>query len=140
MRKRILDNERGDATYLSAVVFFAVSLVTLFLMLSALSAVMAKQKLDHAADSLARQIQLSGEVGADTDLLWEHLKAGISEDAAYAVETEYLRDGKIQLGTPFRLELTATVPLGGGVFSLFPVSFTARAGGVSEHYWKEGAP
>ena len=140
MTRRILRSERGDATYLSAVVFFAVSLITLFLMLSALSVVMTKQKMDLAADSLARQIQLSGEVGEDTELLWEHLRSGISEDASYTVETEYLREGKIQLGTPFRLELTATVPLGGGIFSLFPVSFTARAAGVSERYWKEASP
>ena len=138
--RRILGNERGDATYLSAVVFFAVSLITLFLMLSALSVVMTKQKLDLAADSLTRQIQLSGEVGEDTELLWDHLRAGLSEDASYTVETVFLREGKIQLGTPFTLELTATVPLGGGIFSLFPVSFTSRAGGVSERYWKEELP
>ena len=95
--------------------------------------------LIYAADQLTRQIQLAGEVNADTDRLFESIagRIGGAEDLEYTVSTHYLTGKKIQLGTPFSVTVTGTAHLGGfGDFALFPVRLVSYGAGVSEEYWK----
>ena len=68
-----------------------------------------RQELDHAADQMVKQIQLSGGVNSETDELFEFLSSQIegAENIAYSVDATYTSPrpsgmtNAIQLGTPF---------------------------------------
>ena len=139
MISKILHSKRGDDTYISTVVFVLVAVIFISFTINLFSVISAKQQLDTAADQLTRQIQLSGEVNADTDALFESICGRIrsAEDVRYEVTTTYLTGKKIQLGTPFSVRVTARAYIGGfGDFGLFPVTLVSQGAGVSEEYWK----
>lgn len=139
MISKILRSKRGDDTYISTVVFVLAAVIFISFTINLFSVISAKQQLDTAADQLTRQIQLSGEVNADTDALFESICGRIrsAEDVRYEVTTTYLTGKKIQLGTPFSVRVTARAYIGGfGDFGLFPVTLVSQGAGVSEEYWK----
>ena len=132
-------NRRGEGTYIDTVVFILVAVIFIAFILNLFSIISAKQQLDVCADQLTRQIQLSGEVNSTTDSLFQSLCGDLNavENISYTVDTTYHSGNKIQLGTPFRVTVTATAYLGGfGDFGLFPIELTASGAGISEEYWK----
>ena len=136
--KKLL-NRKGEGTYIDTVVFILVAVIFIAFILNLFSIISAKQQLDVCADQLTRQIQLAGEVNSTTDSLFQSLcgDLGAVENVSYTVDTTYHSGSKIQLGTPFRVTVTATAYLGGfGDFGLFPIELTASGAGISEEYWK----
>ena len=132
-------NKRGEGTYIDTVVFVLVAVIFIAFILNLFSIISAKQQLDVCADQLTRQIQLAGEVNSTTNSLFQSLcgDLGAVENVSYTVDTTYYSGSKIQLGTPFRVTVTATAYLGGfGDFGLFPIELTASGAGISEEYWK----
>ena len=136
--KKLL-NRKGEGTYIDSVVFILVAVIFIAFILNLFSIISAKQQLDVCADQPTRQIQLAGEVNSTTDSLFQSLcgDLGAVENVSYTVDTTYHSGSKIQLGTPFRVTVTATAYLGGfGDFGLFPIELTASGAGISEEYWK----
>ena len=136
--KKLL-NRKGEGTYIDTVVFILVAVIFIAFTLNLFSIISAKQQLDVCADQLTRQIQLAGEVNSTTNSLFQSLcgDLGAVENVSYTVDTTYYSGSKIQLGTPFRVTVTATAYLGGfGDFGLFPIELTASGAGISEEYWK----
>lgn len=143
--RKLLRSEKAEANYISAVVFILIGVIFITFIISIFSLVSAKIQLDQAADQMAKQIQLNGSVGRDTNELFDFIGGDISgmENFRYSVSTEYIRpapagtSSAIQLGTPFYLTLTADAELG-GFWRILPVrlSISAKAAGVSEVYWK----
>lgn len=134
-----IPNKKGEGTYIDTVVFILVAVIFISFILNLFSIISAKQQLDVCADQLTRQIQLAGELNSTTDSLFQSLcgDLGAVEDISYYVDTTYHSGSKIQLGTPFRVTVTATAYLGGfGDFGLFPIELTASGAGISEEYWK----
>ena len=140
--KRILCEERGDATYSGVIVFTIIAMITVIFLLNVMSVVMMKSELDAAADQVARQIQLAGGVDSDTEDLIEYLRNGINaENIEFVIDTNFITaqgsNTCIQIGTPFYLTVTADTKLGGFfTFADYPLKKTSRAAGVSEVYWK----
>lgn len=132
-------NRKGEETYIDTVVFILVAVIFIAFILNLFSIISAKQQLDVCADQLTRQIQLAGEVNSTTDSLFQTLCGDLDavENISYTVDTTYHSGSKIQLGTPFRVTVTAKAYLGGFVgFGLFPIELTASGAGISEEYWK----
>ena len=69
--RRVLNNERGEANYFSTVVFIFIAVLLLAFIIDLFSIISTKQELDHAADQMVKQIQLSGGVNGETDELFE---------------------------------------------------------------------
>jgi hypothetical protein len=142
-RKEYNIDDRGEANYISAVVYILVVVITLAFMMDVLAIIMTKQKMDAAADQITRQIQLAGKVDEDTEDLVEFLLAdlGKADNLTYHVDASYItKEGcstAIQLGTPFYLTIIVELQLG-GVWELtgFPIALSSTAAGVSERYWK----
>ncbi len=137
--KQLLKSRRGEGTYIDTAVFVLIAVMFVSFALNLFSVISVKQQMDVCADQLVRQIQYSGEVGADTDTLFTMVcgTMDIVENPAYTVDTTYFSGRKIQLGTPFRVEVTGRVYLGGfGDIPLFPIDLVSAAAGVSEEYWK----
>ena len=105
----ILKSENGDVNYFSTVVFIFIAVLLLAFILDLFSIISTKQELDHCADQMVKQIQLSGGINGETD----------------------------QLGTPFYITITGRAKLGGfWNFNLVNITVVSRGAGVSEHYWK----
>lgn len=142
-RKEYNIDDRGEANYISTVVYILVVVITLAVIMDVLAVIMTKQKMDAAADQITRQIQLAGKVDEDTDSLINFLTAdlGKADNLTYHVDTSYItKEGcstAIQLGTPFYLTITADLHLGGfWELTGLPITLTSSAAGVSERYWK----
>ena len=141
--RRHTSNERAEVNYVSTVVYILVVVIVLAIIMDVLSVIMTKQKLDSAADQIARQIQLSGKVDEETSSLVEFISSdlGKADNLTYSVDTSYItKEGcssAIQLGTPFYLTITADLQLGGfWRITGLPMSLKSTAAGVSERYWK----
>jgi len=136
---KILSQKKAEGTYISTVVFVLIAVIFIGLVINLFAIINAKSQMDAAADQLTRQIQLAGEVSADTDRLFSDITGHISaaENIRYTVSTHYLTGKKIQLATPFSVTVTGTAYLGGfGEFNIFPINLVSYGAGVSEEYWK----
>ena len=75
-----LKNERGEANYFSTVVFIFIAVVLLAFIIDLFGIISTKQELDHAADQMVKQIQLSGGINSETDALFDFLCSEIEGD------------------------------------------------------------
>ena len=141
----ILKNEHGDVNYFSTVVFIFIAVLLLAFILNLFSIISTKQELDHCADQMVKQIQLSGGINGETDQLFQFLCSQIegAENISYSIDASYKSptpsgmSRAIQLGTPFYITITGRAKLGGfWNFDLVRINIVSRAAGVSEHYWK----
>ena len=136
---KILSQKKAEGTYISTVVFVLIAVIFIGLVINLFAIINAKSQMDAAADQLTRQIQLAGEVSADTDRLFSDITGhiGAAENIRYTVSTHYFTGKKIQLATPFSVTVTGTAYLGGfGDFNIFPINLVSYGTGVSEEYWK----
>ena len=140
-----LKNERGEANYFSTVVFIFIAVVLLAFIIDLFGIISTKQELDHTADQMVKQIQLSGGINSETDALFDFLCSEIegadnitySIDATYKSPTPSGMSRAIQLGTPFYITIEGDAKLGGfWNLDLVNITVVARGSGVSEHYWK----
>lgn len=94
MQKRIrklLRSEAGDANYLSTLLFIFIAVILLAFILNIFTIISTKQQLDHAADQMVKQIQLSGGINSDTDELFDFLCSEINgaSDIDYSIHSSY---------------------------------------------------
>ena len=143
--RKTLKNQRGEATYFSTVVFIFIAVVLLTFILDLFSIISTKQELDHAADQMVKQIQLSGGINSETNSLFDFLCSGIegAKDITYSIDATYKSPTPsgmfkaVQLGTPFYITIEGEAKLGGfWNLDLVNITVVARGSGVSEHYWK----
>lgn len=143
--RKILCNERAEANYFSGVVFVFIAVLLLAFIINLFSIISAKRELDHCADQMVKQIQLSGGINSETDELFDFLCSQIkgAKNISYSIDTTYksptpsgMHQG-IQLGTPFYITIEGQAKLGGfWNFNRVNITVVARGSGVSEHYWK----
>ncbi|KAF5030120.1 hypothetical protein DSECCO2_641420 [anaerobic digester metagenome] len=142
---KVLKSDRGDANYISTVVFIFIAVILLAFIINLFGIISTKQQLDHAADQIVKQIQLSGGVNADTEELFDYLCSQITgaTHITYDIDSDYKTprppgmSKAIQLGTPFYITIRGRAQLGGfWNFDLVNITVVARGAGVSEHYWK----
>ena len=69
----ILKSENGDVNYFSTVVFIFIAVLLLAFILDLFIIISTKQELDHCADQMVKQIQLSGGINGETDQLFHFL-------------------------------------------------------------------
>lgn len=141
MKKKIrhlLQDERGDSSYISTSVYILVVVIMIVFILCVFHIISVKQEMDHIADQMVKQIQLSGGVTADTDALFNALANQLNEvdNLNYQVTCSG-NNSRIQIGTPFYVTIEGRCYLGGmWNFNLVPVDVRSQGAGVSEHYWK----
>ena len=119
--RRTLKSERGEANYFSTVVFIFIAVILLAFIIDLFGIISTKQELDHAADQMVKQIQLSGGINSETDSLFDFLCSEIegaenitySIDATYKTPTPSGMSRAIQLGTPFYITIEGEAKLGG---------------------------
>lgn len=141
----ILKSKKAEATYISTVVYIFIAVLILAFIINVFSIISVKQQLDHCADQMVKQIQLSGGINADTDTLFNYLSGQITgaTGITYTVDSTYKTPrpvgmhNAIQLGTPFYITITGDANLGGfWKLNISRINIVARGAGVSERYWK----
>ncbi len=141
----ILKSNKAEATYISTVVYIFIAVLILAFIINVFSIISVKQQLDHCADQMVKQIQLSGGINADTDNLFNYLSGQITgaTGITYTVDSTYKTPrpagmhNAIQLGTPFYITITGDANLGGfWKLNISRITIVARGSGVSERYWK----
>jgi len=141
----ILKSKKAEATYISTVVYIFIAVLILAFIINVFSIISVKQQLDHCADQMVKQIQLSGGINADTDTLFNYLSGQITgaTGITYTVDSTYKTPrpagmhNAIQLGTPFYITITGYANLGGfWKLNISRITIVARGAGVSERYWK----
>lgn len=143
--RRLLADEWGEANYFSTIVFIFIAVLLLAFIIDLFSIISTKQELDHCADQMVKQIQLSGGISQETEDLFNFLCSQIegaenisySIDATYKTPTPSGMSRAIQLGNPFYITIEGKAKLGGfWNFDLVNIRVVSRGAGVSEHYWK----
>ena len=136
--KRLLRSEKGEASYISSFFFIFITVILITFIINIFHIISVKQELDHCADQLVKQIQLTGGTNGETDSLFSFLTSQMSdiENLAYQIDVSGSPD-KIQIGSPFYITVIGRCYLGGfWKFNLVPINIRAQGAGVSEHYWK----
>lgn len=143
--RRILNNDRAEANYFSAVLFIFIAVLLLAFIIDLFSIISAKQELDLCADQMVKQIQLSGGINSETNQLFNFLASEIkgAENISYNIDASYKSPtpsgmySAIQLGSPFYITIQGDAKLGGfWNLNLIHITIVSKAAGVSEHYWK----
>lgn len=136
--KQLLQSEKGEASYISSFFFILITVILITFIINVFHIISVKQELDHCADQLVKQIQLTGGTNGGTDSLFSFLTSQMRdvENLAYQIDVSGSSD-KIQIGSPFYVTVTGRCYLGGfWKFNLVPINIRAQGAGVSEHYWK----
>ena len=86
---RTLKSETGEATYISTFVYILVVVIMIAFIINVFQVISVKQQMDHLADQLVKQIQLSGGENSDTDALFTFLAGNISgvEGLSYELDS-----------------------------------------------------
>lgn len=143
--RKALANDRAEANYFSTVFFIFIAVLLLAFIIDLFSIISTKQELDHAADQMIKQIQLSGGINRETEELFSFLCSQIegARDISYSIDATYKSPTPsgmtraIQLGSPFYITIEGNAKLGGfWNFDLVHITVVSRGAGVSEHYWK----
>jgi len=142
---RILKSKKAEANYISTVVYIFLAVLILAFILNVFNIISTKQQLDHCADQMVKQIQLSGGINSDTEALFNYLSGQITgaTGITYTVDSTYKTPrpagmhNAIQLGVPFYITITGEANLGGfWKLNISRITIVARGAGVSERYWK----
>lgn len=143
--RRTLKSERGEANYFSTVVFIFIAVILLAFIIDLFGIISTKQELDHAADQMVKQIQLSGGINSETDSLFDFLCSEIegaenitySIDATYKTPTPSGMSRAIQPGDALLHHLRARPSWAASGTWIWSTSRWWHAAPASaEHYWK----
>lgn len=108
-------------------------MLVLGLALRVLPAFVYKQQLDNFATELAREAEIAGRIGAETDRRAQVMREKTGLDPTITWSTS----GRVQLNGEFTVTVTMQYNLGlFGGFGSFPLTLRAEASGKSEVYWK----
>ena len=117
--RKVLNNERGEANYFSTVVFIFIAVLLLAFIIDLFSIISTKQELDHAADQMVKQIQLSGGVNGETDELFEFLSSQIegAENISYSIDATATCTILSESGASFaKARMSPSLPVATGSF------------------------
>jgi len=130
--RKLLRSRRGEA-YIDLCIFVLVAMIVIAIALRVYPVYVTKQQLDTFATELAREAEIAGMIGSETDRRAETLRASTGIDPTISWSTS----GRIQLNEEFEVECTIQTNIGlFDGFGSYPVTLRARASGRSEVYWK----
>lgn len=129
---RVLSDERGEG-YVDVVVSVLTIMMVVALAFRLFPVMINKVRIDHFADELVREAEVSGRVGVETSARYERLCA----EAGFRPAVTWSVTGRIQLGHEVTVTVTYDDNIGlFGRFGSFPIRLTGKASGKSEVYWK----
>lgn len=129
--KKLLKGRRGEG-YIDVAVIILIVIMLLALMMTVIPVMIAKNQLNTFANELAREAEIVGCIGTETNTR----EAVLRERTGLDPNVSWSESGRIQLNGEFTVTCTLVYDLGFGGFGSFPVTLTSKASGKSEVYWK----
>lgn len=130
--KRSLLSNKGEG-YIDTCVVVLCSMLVIAFAVQVFPVYLEKQQLDSFATELAREVEITGRVGTETN----RRAAVLRETTGLDPEISWSESGNIQLNEEVTVTLTLRRDIGlFGGFASFPVTLQSRASGLSERYWK----
>lgn len=151
--KNILNNEKGEGGYISAVVFVMIAAVLMLFVVQLGGVIANKVSLDANTKQIVKKMQLEGGLTQDAWTTIAELDATYQKDlnndgdcndrgesATLEVDTPSVGNAEtireVQLGDSFTVKVTVENFIGFGEIGVW-VPLTSTQVGVSEKYWKE---
>lgn len=107
--------------------------MVLLLIISTFSVVMSVQRLNSAADEIARMVEVDGKFDASERQKAQQLLNG---NGISGTAVSCTASGIIQINTSFTITLKENAKLGIGGVSILTVPISAQSTGFSNTYWK----
>lgn len=143
MKDKIRKNQQGSA-YIELIIAVAVITALIMSFMTLPDLYVKKQNIDYMANAIARSVEISGEIGSDTQKLINELKQSTGLNPVITWDGPfYDANGsrRIQLRDTFHVTLSMTVKIkiiepsfSGPVYLDIPMKKQVK--GVSEIYWK----
>ncbi|MDR2559932.1 MAG: DUF4320 family protein [Oscillospiraceae bacterium] len=124
-------SKKGEG-YIDVVVLTIAAMLVLCTILAVLPVFIAKMNLDTYANELAREAEISGRVGAETNQRLNRL----NEIKNLNPNVAWDRTGRIHIGQDVTVTVTTVVDIGFFTFVSIPITLTSTATGTSEVLWK----
>lgn len=128
--KKVFKEQTGES-YIDTAVLVLCAMLVIAITVRVYPIYVTKLQLDNFADELIREMEIAGNVGAETSARERTLqeKTGLTPTVSWS------KTGNIQLNEEVTVTLTLDRNIGFfGGFGSFPVRLTARASGKSEVY------
>ena len=132
MITKILRSKRGEG-YIDVCILVLCAMLVVALAVKVFPVFIMKNQLDTFATELAREAEIAGRVGTETNQRATVLreKTGLNPTISWS------KTGKIQLNEEVTVTVTIQTNIGlFGGFGSFPITLRAEATGKSEVYWK----
>ena len=129
---KILRDKKGEG-YIDVAVMVLCVMMVIALGVRLFPVFITKMQVDHFAEELVREAEISGRVGSET----ANRQRILEEKTGIHPTVHWSKTGKLQLNEEVTVTVTVQENLGlFGYFGSFPITIRARASGKSEVYWK----
>ena len=126
-----LRSTKGEG-YIDVTVLVIVVMIMLCLIMNVAPVFITKMSLNNYANELAREAEIAGRIGSETNERFERL----NENSDFIPDVQWSTTGKIQIVDTFSVTVSTPVDFSFYVFGGNPVVISATAEGTSEVYWK----
>lgn len=136
MIKKYLENKKGGG-YIDAVIVILVSSLMIAFAVNVYPVFVAKSQLDHFANEIVREAEVTGQIGDSVNSRINKLKKELIDVDSIKWDVKYLNGTKkIQLNDPINVTVEKKMNIGFFTFGSFPINVPGKDSGFSEVFWK----
>lgn len=131
-----MKNKKGEG-YIDAVIVILVSALMIAFAVNVYPVFVAKSQLDHFANEIVREAEVTGQIGDSVNSRINKLKKELVDVDSIKWDAKYISGTKkIQLNDSINVTLEKKMNIGFFTFGSFPINVQARDSGFSEVFHK----
>lgn len=131
-----MKNKKGEG-YIDAVIVILVSSLMLALAVNVYPVFVAKSQLNHFANEIVREAEVTGQIGDSVNSRIDKLKKELIDVDSIKWDVKYISGTKkIQLNDPINVKVEKKMNIGFFTFGSFPINVPGKDSGFSEVFWK----
>ena len=136
MIKRYFKDKKGEG-YIDSAILVLVFVLMMAFALNVYPVFVAKSQLNHFANEIVREAEITGEIGISVaNKITKLKKESINPDSIKFDVKNISGTTHIQLNESISVTLEKKMDIGFFTFGSFPVTIQAKDSGVSEVFWK----
>lgn len=131
-----MKNKKGEG-YIDAVIVILVSSLMLAFAVNVYPVFVAKSQLDHFANEIVREAEVTGQIGDSVNSRINKLKKELVDVDSIKWDAKYISGTKkIQLNDSINVKVEKKMNIGFFTFGSFPINVHGKDSGFSEVFWK----
>ena len=131
-----MKNKKGEG-YIDAVIVILVSALMIAFAVNVYPVFVAKSQLDHFANEIVREAEVTGQIGDSVNSRINKLKKELVDVDSIKWDAKYISGTKkIQLNDSINVTLEKKMNIGFFTFGSFPINVQAKDSGFSEVFHK----